>query len=69
MVSLSLCFVRECGKCQDLRYSDEDSAIVLLFRFFNSPLTNLDLRWNDIDNAGKQLIRTAWKAKESDLQL
>ena len=36
---------------------------------FNSPLTALDLRRNDIDDAGKQAVRVAWKAKESDLKL
>ena len=36
---------------------------------FNSPLTALDLQRNYIDNAGKQAVRVAWKAKESDLKL
>ena len=36
---------------------------------FNSPLAALDLRRNDIDDAGKQAVRVAWKANESDLEL
>ena len=30
----------------------------------NRALTKLDLRYNEIDYAGKQAIRAAWKAKE-----
>ena len=61
--------MRKCGTCQDLRYSDEDSAIVLLFQFFNSPLIVLDLQYNSISGDLEQAIRAAWKAKESDLKL
>ena len=42
-----------------MRYSDEDSAIVLLFRFFNSPLTSVNLLRNDIEDGAAAIVAAA----------
>jgi len=46
-----------------------DAQLLAFDLKFSSPLTALDLRYNNIDDTGKQAISAAWKAKESDLQL